>query len=278
MEHISITTDFGAPSGAMKGVIWSIAPQVQIADLTWDIRPQDLAETAWFLDRQVWFFPAGSVHIVVVDPGVGSQRRPLAARIGEQFLVAPDNGVLSLLLLRAERSQWPIEIVHTEDASYWQPQVSEIFHGRDIFAPVGAHLANGVQLAELGTPLDDPVRLQLPFPIQTANGVEGEITMIYEHFGNLITNIQRADLAGLGEVDVSLCGTTIEGMSATFSERPVGSLVAVFDECDYLYIAEVEGNAARRLSPSVGTPVSVTPRTPTGKKTAPRPNPPARMG
>jgi S-adenosylmethionine hydrolase len=260
VRHITITTDFGGPSGAMKGVIWRIAPEAKIADLSWEITPQNVLETAIFLDRQVFFFPENSVHIVVVDPGVGTARRPIAAKIGPQYFVAPDNGVLSMVLLRAEKQNWPVEIVHADKPEYWMPQVSDIFHGRDIFSPLGAHLAAGVPLQMLGTRVDDPVRIEIPMPQKTDEGVEGQITLIYHYFGNLITNIQRQDLAHLGEVDVTLCDTTIEGLVRTFGERSPGTLVALFDECEYLYVAVVNGNAVERLQPKVGDKVVVTAR------------------
>jgi S-adenosylmethionine hydrolase len=260
MRHITITTDFGSPSGAMKGVIWSIAPETQIADLTWEIKPQDVLEAAIFLDRQVFFYPDGTIHIIVVDPGVGTHRRPIAAKIGAHYFVAPDNGVLSMLIARAEKEQWPVEIVHTDKPEFWMPNVSDIFHGRDIFSPVGAHIAAGVPLQELGTTIDDPVRIPIPVPRKVDNGVQGQISVIYEYFGNIITNITREDIEHLSDVDVSLCGITIEGMVRTFGEREPGTLVALFDECDYLYVAVVNGNAAERLHPKVGDQVLVKPR------------------
>lgn len=260
MRHITITTDFGTPSGSMKGVIWSIAPEAQIADLTWEINPQDVLDAAIFLDRRVFFFPSNTVHIIVVDPGVGTTRRPIAAKIGSHYFVAPDNGVLSVLLSRAERERWPVEIVHTDKPEFWMPKVSDIFHGRDIFSPVGAHIAAGVALQELGTAIDDPVRIPIPMPRKVGDGVEGQISVIYEYFGNIITNITREDIEPLDDVDVSLCGTTIEGMVRTFGERDPGTLVALFDECDYLYVAVVNGNAAERLHPKIGDLVQVKPR------------------
>jgi hypothetical protein len=260
MRHVTITTDFGSPSGAMKGVIWSIAPEAQIADLTWEIKPQDVFEAAIFLDRQVYFYPDETVHIVVVDPGVGTTRRPIAARIGAHYVVAPDNGVISMLLFRAERENWPVDIVHTDNPEFWMPEVSDIFHGRDIFSPVGAHLARGVPLHALGRTIDDPIRIPIPLPELSDNMVEGQITFIYEYFGNIITNITREDIQHLGDVDVSLCSTTIKGMVRTFGERDPGTLVALFDECDYLYVAVVNGNAAERLHPKIGDVVEVKPQ------------------
>jgi S-adenosylmethionine hydrolase len=260
MRHVTITTDFGSPSGAMKGVIWSIAPDAHIADLTWEIKPQDVLEAAIFLDRQVFFYPDDTVHIIVVDPGVGTARRPIAARIGKHYFVAPDNGVLSMLFLRAEREMWPIEVVHTDRSEFWMPKVSDIFHGRDIFAPVGAHLAAGIPLRELGSTAEDLVRLPIPIPKRVDGGVEGQITFIYTYFGNIITNITREDVEDLGDVNVILCGTTIEGMVRTFGERDPGTLIALFDECDYLYVAVVNGNAAERLRPAIGNTVVVKTR------------------
>jgi S-adenosylmethionine hydrolase len=257
MRHVTITTDFGSPSGAMKGVIWSIAPDAHIADLTWEIKPQDVLEAAIFLDRQVFFYPDGTVHIIVVDPGVGTARRPIAARIGKHFFVAPDNGVLSMLFLRAERERWSIEVVHTDRPEFWMPKVSDIFHGRDIFAPVGAYLVAGIPLQELGSTTEDLVRLPIPMPNKVDGGVEGQITFIYTYFGNIITNITREDVEDLGDIHISLCGTTIEGMVRTFGERDPGTLIALFDECDYLYVAVVNGNAAERLHPAIGDKVVV---------------------
>ena len=161
---------------------------------------------------------------------------------------------------RAEEEGWPVKIVHTNRPRYWMPEVSDIFHGRDIFAPVGGHLAAGVPLENLGEVIDDPVRVDLPRPQETAQGLVGEITMIYEYFGNIITNITREDLSGMGEVKVKLGGVTIPGLVRTFGEREPGTLVVLFDECDYLYVAVVNGNAAERLDPQVGDRVEVIPK------------------
>lgn len=260
MRHLTITTDFGGPSAAMKGVIWSIAPEAKINDLSWEIPPQDVYQAALHLDRHVFFYPPESIHVVVVDPGVGTERRPIAARIKDQYFVVPDNGVLTRIFDRAASEEWAVEIVHTNRPRYWMPEVSDIFHGRDIFAPVGGHLAAGVELQELGEVVDDPVRIEIPYARKTDRGVQGEISMVYDYFGNIITNITREDLKGLDDVDVTLCGTTIPGLVRTFGERPEGSLVALFDECGYLYVAVTNGSAADRLHPEVGDPVLVTPR------------------
>jgi S-adenosylmethionine hydrolase len=130
----------------MKGVIWTIAPNVQIADISHAIRPQDVIQGALALARTAPYFPAGTIHVAVVDPGVGTQRRPLAMQLGEQYFVGPDNGLFSAVLARAKEQGHKITIVHLDQSQYWLPTVSRVFHGRDIFAPTAAHLARGVAL------------------------------------------------------------------------------------------------------------------------------------
>ena len=162
MSLITLTTDFGTGDygiAQMRGVIWGIAPEANIIDLSHEIPPQDIYQAADLLQNTVFLFPAGTVHVVVVDPGVGTYRHAMAARFGEQYYVGPDNGVITPLLKHAEKSSQTVELVALENPDYWLPNITNIFHGRDIFSPVGAHLANGVPLAELGTPLTRPVLL-----------------------------------------------------------------------------------------------------------------------
>lgn len=246
----------------MKGVIWRIAPAAQIADLSHTIRPQDVRQSALTLDRQVYYFPDNTIHIAVVDPGVGTARRPIAAQIGTQRFVGPDNGIFTPMLNRARQLGWPIHIVHTHRQTYWLPDVSDIFHGRDVFAPVAAHWATGVALDDMGETINDPVLLPLPHPQPTALGLSGEVTLIFNHFGNLITNIHRDDMRNWPEdlgagVTVRLCGVDIDGLVRTFGDREPGTLVALFGSSGHLMIAEVNGRATDRLHPSVGDPVEV---------------------
>src|SRR3990172_4981507 len=157
---ITLMTDFGMKDGfvgVMKGVIWGIAPEARIADLTHLISPQNIREGAVVLDRAAPYFPAGTIHVVVVDPGVGTARRPIAAQVGEQRYVGPDNGTLTVLLARAQRENWNVQIVELNQRQYWRDEISASFHGRDIFAPVAAHLAAGVPLPAVGSPISDPV-------------------------------------------------------------------------------------------------------------------------
>ncbi len=146
--------------------------------------------------------------------------------------------------------------MHTDKPKYWLPEVSHVFHGRDIFAPVAAHLANGVPLQELGTPIDDPVLLSLPQPERTENGWRGELIHI-DHFGNVSTNIRIEHLGKPAKLNTQLCETNIAGMVQTFGERPPGDLVALYGSTGNLIISVVNGNAAQRLGAKIGDPVSI---------------------
>lgn len=259
MTTISLLTDFGLRDGnvgVMKGIIWGIAPQVTIADLSHQIAPQNIPEAAFTLLRSAFFFPADSVHIVVVDPGVGTSRRPIACRIGDQFFVGPDNGVFSLVLERAEESGWPMVLVHTSNEEYWRSEVSKVFHGRDIFAPVGAHLAVGISLEKLGTPLDDPIHLKFPQPRMTERGWQAEV-IHSDHFGNLYTNLRREMINGRMDVKVSLGNHSIDGLVGAFGEREPGETVALYSSTDFMMISVVNGSAAERLGAEVGDGVEV---------------------
>lgn len=256
---ISLMTDFGLKDGnvgVMKGVIWNIAPGAQIADLSHLIAPQNIAEAALILARSAPYFPAGSIHVVVVDPGVGTARRPMAAQIGNQFYVGPDNGTVTMLLEQAEAQGWPVRFVALDQPHWWLPKVSYVFHGRDIFSPVAAHLASGVALEALGSPFQDPVRLNLPRAVQTVSGWQGEVIHL-DHFGNVATNLRAEHLAGLrlNQVRVRLADCEIVGLVNTFGERSIGELVALFGSTGNLIVSVVNGSAAKRLNARVGDPV-----------------------
>ena len=252
---ISLTTDFGTSDfgvGEMLGVIYTIAGNnVRVADLTHDVPPQNILDAAVILGRHTPYFPEGSIHIVVVDPGVGTPRRPIAARLGRQYFVGPDNGVFTLMLRNAQRDGEPVRVVHTNDPRYWLENVSTIFHGRDIFAAVGAHLAAGVPLENLGQVIHDPVLLDLADPHQIEDGWEGIITRV-DHFGNLESNIDASWISGMGPVDVLVGGTTIHGLVATFGEAAVGDLVAMIDSSGVIAASVVNGSAANLLKVAQG--------------------------
>ncbi len=260
MPIITLLTDFG-PSGVavseMKAVLLGLAPTAQLVDVCHTVPPQNIREGARILSRTPFYFPEGTFHIFVVDPGVGTQRRPMAARLGAQTFIGPDNGTLTLAFRRAEEEGWPVTCVHLDQPRYWRAKVSNIFHGRDIFSPVAAHLAQGVPLEAVGSPLTDPVRLALPTVSATPEGVRGEVATVVKHFGNLITNLHARDLEGLGPVRVRVRGVEIPGLVRTFGDRPPGELVALIGSDDELVIAEVNGHAGDRLGAQVGDPVDV---------------------
>lgn len=259
MTILSLTTDFGLTNGfvgVMKGVIYGIAPDVEIVDISHLITAQNVLEGAYAMWRAVPFFPPGSVHVGVVDPGVGTKRRPIGARLGKQYFIAPDNGLLTPLILDAERKGEAMEFVHLDDPKYWLPKVSNTFHGRDIFAPTGAHLAAGIPLSELGTAITDPIRLDLPRPQKTENGWLAHITII-DIFGNLTTDLPAEALEGHRDVLVSIRSHKIEGIIDSYGHREIGDLVAVVDSEYFIEIAVVNGNAATRLGASIGDEVEI---------------------
>ncbi|HET9913195.1 MAG TPA: SAM-dependent chlorinase/fluorinase [Anaerolineales bacterium] len=259
MTIITLTTDFGLRDGfvgTMKGVIYSIAPETKIVDISHSIAPQNIQEGAFILSRAAPFFPTDTIHIFVVDPGVGTQRRPLAARLGEHYFVGPDNGMLTPLIDDAEQSKKEVEFVHLNNPKYWLPKVSLTFHGRDVFAPVGAHLANGVSLAALGPRLNDPVRIELPHPEKTDTGWTAHITGI-DVFGNLTTDLPASALQGRIDILVRLRGCEVDGIVKSYGHKQPGDLIVLIDSEDRLEIAVVNGSAAQKLGASVGDVVEV---------------------
>lgn len=258
MTLITLTTDFDLADSyvaAMKGVILSIASDVQIVDITHQIAPQDVRAAAWVLSTAAPYFPADTVHVVVVDPGVGSVRRPIAIQAGETRFVGPDNGVFSLVLAAADRAA----VVHLQNRAYWRPTVSHTFHGRDIFAPVAAHLAAGAPLASLGPPIDDPVLLALARPDQSTSGaLHGEIIHV-DRFGNLVSNIPGGWLAGR-EWTIRIAGQNLEGVHSAYADVATGQLVALVSSAGTLEVALCNGNAARMLAVAAGEPIDAWPR------------------
>jgi S-adenosylmethionine hydrolase len=261
MATITLMTDFGIKDGnvgVMKGVIWNICPEAHIADLSHMIGAQNIPEAALVLARSVPYFPPGTIHEVVVDPGVGTARRPMAARIGDAFFVGPDNGIITLWLDRALAEKQTCEYVELEDAKYRLPVVSHVFHGRDIFSPAAGHLAAGVPLAWFGRAFADPVRIDLPKPVRTQRGLRGEVIHI-DHFGNIASNIRVEDLgealAKKDRIVVRLGQKNIHGMVDAFGERPVGEVIALLGSTGNLIVSVVNGSAAQKLGAKVGDAV-----------------------
>jgi len=201
---VTLTTDFGTSDGyvgTMKGVILGIAPGTPMVDVSHTISPQNVGEAAYVLYTAYPFFPTGTIHLVVVDPGVGSARRPIALRTENAFFVGPDNGVFSYVMA----SEKVKTIVELSEPRYRLPQVSYTFHGRDVFAPAAAYLAAGVPIAALGSPVIDPVIFPSPRLEVGHCVVTGEVLHL-DHFGNAITSIGRLDWDG----DRLFCGRDSE--------------------------------------------------------------------
>ncbi|MGB4675731.1 MAG: SAM-dependent chlorinase/fluorinase [Aggregatilineales bacterium] len=274
---ITLLTDFGQRGsyvGAMKGVILSITPSAQLVDITHEVNPQDIQQASLILSNVYPYFPAHTVHLVVVDPGVGSQRRPIAVETPRGRFVAPDNGVLTRILL--QEPEW--KAVALDNPDYWRAAPSHTFHGRDIFSPVAAHLAGGVPLAQLGSPVDDLVRFPLPPLELTSRSVRGRVVRV-DHFGNVQTDIMRLrwrdeDTVELDPLDpalkdqapvqfnaqnasVSFGWHELEGLYHTYSEVPAGSPLALISSSGELEISVNQGSAQDKLGIKVGDPVTL---------------------
>ncbi len=259
MTVLSLTTDFGLTNGfvgVMQGVIYGIAPDVKIVDISHLVSAQNVLEGAYAMWRAVPYFPPGSVHVGVIDPGVGTDRRAIGAQLGNQFFIAPDNGLLTPLIVDAERKGERMEFVHLDQPKYWLLAVSNTFHGRDIFAPTGAHLAAGVLLAELGKPITDPLRLEMPRPHKTEQGWLAHVTVI-DVFGNLTTDLAAEALEGRRDLVLRIHNHEIQGIVASYGHRQPGDLVALVDSESYIEVAEVNGSAAKKLGAQVGDEVEV---------------------
>jgi S-adenosylmethionine hydrolase len=266
---VTLTTDFGARDpwvAAMKGVILSRCPGAAIVDSTHEIGPQDVREAALFLAQAVPWFPPGTIHLVVVDPGVGTERRPLAVRAGGQRLVAPDNGCLTLLLRRLELEE--ARVIEAEGAV-----ASATFHGRDIFAPAAARLACGTPLAALGPEAGDLLRIPWPEPrLETAAGgtaATGEIVHV-DRFGNLVTSIDRGALGAYECTEVEIGGRRSIPFRRTYGEAAPGELLALWNSAGLLEVAVREGSAAVRLGLGRGAGVRALLRGPVTGSASPR--------
>ena len=257
MALVTLTTDFGTTDpfvGIMKGVILGRAPGTSIVDLVHDLPPQNVRAGALVLQQAIPYFPPGTIHVAVVDPGVGSARRPLCVETASAFLVGPDNGVLSLAAPVADVRR----IVHLTKELFLLSPRSATFHGRDIFAPVAAALATGTPSIALGPEVSDMQRLDLPPLVQEAAGLRGEVLWV-DRFGNLITNVTQEALAGFPPQDVSISirGVRLRGIATAYSAVPTGEPVALVNSWGQLEIAVRDGSAAAVFTAGVGEAVRV---------------------
>lgn len=252
MTIITLTSDFGLFDpyvGIMKGVILGIAPSARLVDLTHDIPPQQISEGMYTLWTAAPYFPQGTIHLAVVDPGVGSARRALLVTTERAAFVGPDNGLFTPFLDEVGAQAWVLN-----RAEYWLLRPSRTFHGRDVFAPVAAALAVGTRPEKLGTPVDDPVRIELPAPVRTWNGEIVGCVIHVDRFGNLITNVPGEWLGGEGWI-CEIGEARVSGPSETYAAVGQGELVLLVSSGGYAEVAVREGSAAGRLGARSGAVV-----------------------
>ena len=255
---VAFLTDFGTRdhyAGVMKGVVLSIVPDITVVDVTHELPPHDLAAAAYELAATYKYFPAGTIFVTVVDPGVGSARRGIAVEAGDWKFVAPDNGVLTMVL----REIAPKKAVELTERRYARPTISRTFEGRDRFAPAAAFLAKGIALTALGRPAHDLVQLDLPSMEETREEITGAVVRV-DRFGNAITNIDRKAfdrLAAGRTVVIEAAGEPVERMVATYADIAIGEVCALFGSTDHLELASQSGSAAELRTLRFGTGVRV---------------------
>ena len=263
---VTLTTDFGLADGyvaAMKGALLRVAPEARLVDVSHAVAAQDVMGAAFVLAQVVPHMPDGAVHLAVVDPGVGTERRGIAARValpsGEAFtFVGPDNGLLSLLV--AETDATVAEAVVLDRPAAWGcPTPSRTFHGRDVFAPVAAHIAGGAALTDVGTPTDETTRLHWPLPITDDQGIGGMVLHV-DRYGNCISNIPRATIERLADGRAVTCyvgSAVLRGLVGTYAEAGDGEPLALYGSSGTLEIAVNGGDAAGLLSIRRGAAVNL---------------------
>lgn len=255
---IALLTDFGTRDhyvAAMKGVVLDLCPEATLVDITHEIPPHDVETAALELSACYRYFPAGTIFLVVVDPGVGSARKGLAAEAGDYRFVAPDNGVLSLVFDDIK----PRRTADLTTRRYARATVSRTFEGRDRFAPAAGWLARGLEVSALGRPVSDWQRLSLPHPVVNGDRLSGQVVRV-DRFGNLVTNIDRRlfdQFRHERPVDIAIDGREVERLVATYAEAPEGAICALFGSSEHLELAVNGGSAAELLGFSRGTPVHV---------------------
>lgn len=259
---VTLLTDFGNSDGfvgVMKGVMLQIAPDARLIDIAHDLPPQSVSSASFLNEWSFGYFPVGSVHLCVVDPGVGSKRRAIAVEAAGHFFVAPDNGLLSPILDKPECTR----TVSLTNQRYWMDKISHTFHGRDIFAPVAAHLASGVSILELGEEISNPKKNEIPTPCLKDGTIDCAIQYI-DHFGNLVTNLDEQtflrwrDKTGCSndEIIILIRDQIIEGVSTSYSQSREGELLTIFDGYGCLEIAMNNGNASA-MGFNINLPVQI---------------------
>lgn len=260
MPHpvISLTTDFGTTDhyvGVMKGVMLGICPQANLVDITHEIRPFDIGEAAFTVGETYCHFPKGSVHLVVVDPGVGTSRRPILVEAAGQFFVGPDNGVFSLVF---HREKCKVRALSAD--KYFSAAISQTFQGRDVFAPAAAHLACHVEPAKFGKPVEDALRSTVLVPTQTSRRSWVGAVLKVDRFGNLITNIHEREFAALLQkgFQLTLGFQTFDALAPNYAAAPIGEPLLIVGSSGYLEVCANQASAAKILGCAAGAPVELT--------------------
>jgi S-adenosyl-L-methionine hydrolase (adenosine-forming) len=258
---ITLTTDFGTNDhfvGTMKGVILEIVPEAQIVDISHAVQPFDVLDGALTISQAYSYFPTGTVHMVVVDPGVGTKRRPIVASSDGYHFVAPDNGVLSLVYAKEER----IHVRHITSDHYFRQPISNTFHGRDIFAPVAAYLAKQVDSHKFGDEVEDYTKFSAPKPKAVDKNRLRGVVLKVDRFGNLITNITPADAPMLFQAKPAAFKIVVGSREVTeirqaYAEGEPGEVFAILGSMGFLEIAANRGAAAQLAGVSKGNEVSI---------------------
>jgi S-adenosylmethionine hydrolase len=259
---ITLLTDFGTSDvfvGSMKGVILGINPLAHIVDLTHDIPAHNIRAAAYLLLSAARYFPPGTIHVAVVDPGVGSERRPLLVFTMEQYFIAPDNGVLSGILTAGV----DVEIRELSNKQYFLGPIGSTFHGRDAFAPAAAWLSRGEPIETFGNEVENIIRFEIARARQEHDKLFGEVQHI-DRFGNLITNISREDLVGFAGADqmtrvqVRIVGTPIDGLLRFYADAPSGAVAALLNSDNWLEVFCPQARATDFVGAKVGDPVEVS--------------------
>jgi len=255
---ITLTTDFGTQDhfvAAMKGAILSVAPRAAIVDVTHEVRAHDIQEGAFVLDEAWRSFPKKTIHVAVVDPGVGSRRRPLLVEAGGHYFVGPDNGIFALLCEREKKHV----VRHVTNAKLFRHPVSQTFQGRDVFAPVAAHLARGVKPAAVGKRIDDYLKPYTLMPVHTGKRFwTGQVLKI-DRFGNLITNYRLEEFAAVRERPFQLQAgvQVLDQLGDHYAAMPFGQAFVIAGSSGYWEICVNQGDAARLLGLAVGAPLEL---------------------
>lgn len=256
---VTLTTDYGTNDhlvGVMKGVLLTINPDVTVVDITHGVLAHDILDGALAIGQAYKYFPPKTIHVVVVDPGVGTERRPILVASDQHYFVAPDNGVLSSVYDQTEA----LHVWHIISEHYFRQPVSKTFHGRDIFAPVAAWLSKSWQTSAFGEAITDFTRFAIPRPKATGNAIRGVVLRV-DQFGNLITNLRVEDVPALASADgkctIKAGSAVVTKIVGTFAEGASGEAVGVVGSSGYLEICVNKTNAARTLGIGRGTEVTV---------------------